>query len=147
MATPPFTREELHECTLKYVLKGVARRLYDAANSDLQKRRMVTSVARSSPSSNISINHPHKNINSKARHGFKSSPIKISSYAFTKKDQMIRTKKNRTRLHDNYHSENKMTSLENMNEGAQQSLSQIRCFCTILIPTERFAANNNDITK
>ena len=83
MATPPFTREELHECTLKYVLKGVARRLYDAANSDLQKRRMVTSVARSSPSSNISINHPHKNINSKARHGFKSSPIKISSYAFT----------------------------------------------------------------
>eukprot|EP00943_MAST-04B_sp_MAST-4B-sp1_P001995 g1995.t1 len=139
MAQSPLTREGLHECTLKYMLKGVARQLYDTANQNLKQRRMVTSVARpQSPAFDASNYKTHR-----SNYGLKSSPIKISSYAYTKSPtnkKHMRTSNTKAEFYNQGNS----TSLQNMNNIAQQCLSKIRSFRTILIPNERFAERNND---
>ena len=75
----PSSREALHDRTLQYVLKGVARRLYDTTHNGLRQRRMVASTT----------GNKSKRVQSGGRYrvraDFKTSPIKISSYKLVEK--------------------------------------------------------------
>ena len=102
---------------------------YDTTQHGLRQQRMVASIA--------------GNRSKRSQHGgryrvgadFKTSPIKISSYKVVEKGA------------NNLSAEENAYSLQKLEGFAQQCLSQIRCFRTILLPVVAFAEHNNEETK